>query len=256
MIIVAEDNPVWTATIAAEERRNALTRQMVAVLAETIDRFEDDNAARVLVIRGAGRVAFCAGADLKEMAAEHATQAFIPVMPRLYERILACPKPVLAMLNGDAVGGGLEMALCCDIVVASRGVRVGLPEVRLGTVPRFGAVLLARQAGAQPALALALLGELHRIEDVPCIAALIVSPDELENKTYGFARRLASFSSGALAAIKLLVRGAGESRLADLIELPAVLAEVQSDEPRRAVREFGKTTVEVGHDQRTESTRS
>jgi enoyl-CoA hydratase len=241
MITIAEDNPIWTATIAAEEHRNALTRQMVAVLDDAIGQFEHDDAARVLVIRGAGRVAFCAGADLKEMAAGELTQVFIPVMPRLYERILSCPKPVLAMVNGDAVGGGLELALCCDIVVARRGVRVGLPEVRLGTVPRFGAALLARQAGAQRALTLSLLGELYRIEDVPCIAALIVASEELEDKTSELANRLAGFGSGALAAIKLIVRGAGENRLSELIDLPAVLAGVQSDERRRAVREFGQT---------------
>src|SRR5262245_3525020 len=122
---------------------------MVTDLIDAIGRFTTDTRARVLVIRGTGDKAFCAGADLKEMAADSAEREFVPIMPRLYEWILSCPKPVIAMLNGDAVGGGFEMALCCDIVVARKGARVGLPEARLGMVPRYGAALLARQAGAQ-----------------------------------------------------------------------------------------------------------
>jgi enoyl-CoA hydratase len=238
VIIITDGEPVWTATIAAEERRNALTRQMVADLVGAISRFEASDTGRVLVIRGAGRAAFCAGGDLKEMAADDAAKPFVPVMPRLYEQLLACPKPVLAMLNGDAVGGGLEMALCCDIVVARRGVRVGLPETRLGAVPRYGAALLARQAGAHRALAMALLGDLHRIEDVRGMAALVVPDEELEQTTYGIASRLGDRSSAALAATKLIVRSAGEDRLSELVDRPAVLAVIQSDERRRAVREF------------------
>jgi enoyl-CoA hydratase/carnithine racemase len=240
MVIIADRSPVWTATIAAEEHRNALTRQMVADLIDAVSRFTTDGDARVLVICGSGRAAFCAGADLKEMAADAVTQEFVPVMPRLYEQILSCPKPVIAMLNGDAVGGGLEMALCCDIVVARIGARIGLPETRLGTVPRYGAALLARQAGAQAALAIALLGDLRRIEDTTATAALVVPSEQLEKTTYGIADQLANRSGAALAAVKLVVRSANEYNLAELAALPSVAAAIQSDDRRRGVSEFAK----------------
>jgi enoyl-CoA hydratase/carnithine racemase len=248
MVIIADGSPVWTATIAAEEHRNALTRQMVADLIDAISRFTADGNARVLVIRGAGVKAFCSGADVKEMASNAAESVFVPVMPVLYERILRCPKPVIAMLNGDAVGGGFEIALSCDIMVARKGARVGLPEARMGMVPRYGAALLARQAGAQSALMAAMLGDLCAIEDLPGTAARVVSHEELENTTYSIADQLASRSYAALAAVKLIVRGADEYRLSELAELPPVVAVIQSGERHRATSEIANENRVLPHD--------
>ena len=238
MIMVKAGGAVWTATIDAPYRRNALSRQMVADLIATIDRFENDTQARVLVLTGTGERAFCAGGDLKEMAAEDATRPFVPVMPALYSRLLRCRKVIVAVLNGDAVGGGLELALCCDIVIARRGARVGLPEVRLGTVARYGAALLARQIGPQPALALTMLAELRTVDDVPGIAAFVVDADELAETVDALAERLAALAPLAVAATKEVVRLSAETTLLALVERPIVLAAVGSADRRGAVRDF------------------
>lgn len=249
MIMVRTGGAIWTATIDAPHRRNALSRQMVADLTATIDRFENDSQARVLVLTGTGQQAFCAGGDLKEMAADEATRQFVPVMPALYSRLLRCRKVIVAVLNGDAVGGGLELALCCDIIVARRGARVGLPEVRLGTVARYGAALLARQIGPQPALALTLLAELRVVDDVPGIAALVVDAHELVATVDALAERLAGLAPLAVAATKEVVRLSAETTLPTLVERPMVLAAVGSADRRGAVRAFAGAAVPASEEQ-------
>lgn len=238
MIHVDDRPPVWTVTIAAEARRNALTRRMVADLLLAVERFEADASARVLTLTGAGSVAFSSGGDVKEMAADAGT-AFVPVLPIVYERIIGLTKPVVAVLNGDAVGGGFELALACDVIIARLGVRVGLPEVGLGTVARYGTALLARQIGPQGALQLALLGGLHTIEHVTGIAARIVEPDDLAATTDDITRRLAALSPKAVTATKVIARRSAESTIAELVESPEALAAVHSEERQRAVGAFG-----------------
>jgi enoyl-CoA hydratase/carnithine racemase len=124
VLITATQPPVWTAIFSAEDRRNALTRAMVADLGDLIRRLAADDQAGLLVLRGASDVAFCAGVDVKEMAGDLAGQPFAGhAMPVRGQP--GCPKPMVAMLNGDAVGGGLQLALSCDIIVAHTDVRAG-----------------------------------------------------------------------------------------------------------------------------------
>jgi enoyl-CoA hydratase len=234
MILVEDDGPVRTATVSSEPRRNALSRRMAADFIAAIDEFVGSDALRVLVVTGAGEVAFSSGADLYDLA--EADEDFVPVLPVLYERVLRCPKPTVAVLNGDAVGGGFELALCCDVIVSRPGVRVGLPEVRLGTVPRYGTALLTRQIGRQAALALTLTGDLTPLEKVPGLAARVVPATELSATARSLAERLSRWTPRAVAAIKLISILGEELSLSDVVSLPAVVAAVMSDERRQGMQ--------------------
>lgn len=150
---------IWT--IDGEARRNALSRAMVAELLENLARVRDDRAIRCVVLTGKGDKAFCAGADLKERAGMSAEEVhrFHQSLRDGFRGIEAAPQAFVAALNGAALGGGLEMALACDLRVAAEGVEMGLPEVGLGIIPGAGGtVRLPRAIGVARAKDLILTG--------------------------------------------------------------------------------------------------
>ncbi len=164
---------VWT--IQGEARRNSLTVALVSALGAGLARAAADRALRCIVVTGAGDKAFCAGADLKERARMSAEEvhAFHAGLRGALRAVEGAPQPVIAALNGAALGGGLELALACDLRVASDAAVVGLPEVSLGIIPGAGGtqrlarlvgvarakdlVLTARRVGAAEALAMGLV---------------------------------------------------------------------------------------------------
>jgi methylglutaconyl-CoA hydratase len=150
---------VWT--IEGEARRNALSRAMVGELIENLGRIRDDRSLRCVVITGHGAKAFCAGADLKERASMSAEDVhrFHESLRAAFRGIESAPQAFVAALNGAALGGGLEMALACDLRVAADGVEMGLPEVGLGIIPGGGGtVRLPRAIGVARAKDLILTG--------------------------------------------------------------------------------------------------
>jgi enoyl-CoA hydratase len=175
---------VWT--IDGESRRNAISRAMLGELEGLLARAASDRALRCVVLTGSGDKAFCAGADLKERAGMSAEEihGFHQGLRRALRGIEAAPQPFVAALNGAALGGGLELALACDLRVASDAAQLGLPEVSLGIIPGGGGtqrlarlvgvarakdlVLTARRVSAAEALAMGLVTRLapaHRILD-------------------------------------------------------------------------------------------
>ncbi len=150
---------LWT--IDGEARRNAFSRAMVRELHENLARVRDDRAVRSVVITGAGDKAFCAGADLKERAtmSPEEVAAFLLSLRDALRGIEKAPQAFVAALNGAALGGGLEMALACDLRVAAEGAEMGLPEVGLGIIPGAGGtVRLPRAIGVSRAKDLILTG--------------------------------------------------------------------------------------------------
>src|SRR5215208_4958023 len=148
---------VWT--IEGEARRNSLSRAMLRELNEHVARVAEVRPLRCVVLTGAGDRAFCAGADLKERRemSEGEVHAFHQSLRSALDGIEASPKVFLAALNGAALGGGLELALACDLRVAADDVELGLPEVGLGIIPGGGGtVRLPRAIGAARAKELIL----------------------------------------------------------------------------------------------------
>jgi methylglutaconyl-CoA hydratase len=164
---------VWT--ILGEARRNSLTAALVRELGERVAGAAADRTLRAVVLTGAGDRAFCAGADLKERARMSADEvhAFHAGLKGALLGIERSPQPFVAALNGVTLGGGLELALACDLRVAADGVEMGLPEVSLGIIPGAGGtarlprlvgiarakdlILTARRVGAAEALAIGLV---------------------------------------------------------------------------------------------------
>ena len=159
--IVEREDGVEVWTIDGESRRNALSRAMIRELQENLARVREDRALRCVVITGQGDKAFCAGADLKERASMSADDVhhFHDSLRASFRGIEAAPQAFVAALNGAALGGGLEMALACDLRVAAEGVEMGLPEVGLGIIPGGGGtVRLPRAIGVARAKDLILTG--------------------------------------------------------------------------------------------------
>lgn len=150
---------LWT--IDGEPRRNALSRAMVGELLENLARLRDDRTVRCVVVTGSGEKAFCAGADLKERVAMSADEVhrFLRSLRDALRAIETAPQAFVAALNGAALGGGLELALACDLRVAVEGAEMGLPEVGLGIIPGAGGtVRLPRAIGVARAKDLILTG--------------------------------------------------------------------------------------------------
>lgn len=136
-------------TIDRQERRNALSQEAMDGLVEAVDRLDRDDDVWVVMITGAGDTAFSAGRDLKQLAGRDAAGkgANIPMkglVRNAFEAVYECGKPTVAAINGWAVGGGLEVALACDLRVAAAHASVGLPEAKRGMGSNFGAAILPR----------------------------------------------------------------------------------------------------------------
>ncbi|RYE92917.1 MAG: enoyl-CoA hydratase [Myxococcales bacterium] len=160
-VIVERRGGAAVLTIDRAERRNALSRDTLAALGRLGRELGADASVRAIVITGAGDKAFCAGADLKERQgfSDDDVRAQLGLYRSELGALDRCPKPVVAALNGVALGGGLELALVCDLRVAVASVRIGLPETTLGIIPGAGGTQrLPRIVGEARAKEMILLG--------------------------------------------------------------------------------------------------
>jgi enoyl-CoA hydratase/carnithine racemase len=159
---VAQDGAVGIVTLDRPEARNALSPQLMQELAEAIDAFDADEAVNCIVLAGRDEV-FAAGADIKAMAERSFQDVLNASTMPFWQRIAACRTPIIAAVSGFALGGGCELALLCDMIVASETAEFGQPEITLGIIPGGGGTQrLARVMGKQRAMELVLTG--RRIE--------------------------------------------------------------------------------------------
>jgi enoyl-CoA hydratase/carnithine racemase len=227
------------------ERMNALGVAMCAALEQALAEAAQQRA-RVVLITANGR-AFCAGADLKErrgmdLAARLAHNAAIRAT---IESIANARCVTIAVLNGIALGGGLELALACDLRLAAEGITLGLTESRIGAIPGAGGTQrLPRLIGVSRALQMMLSGEPVTSEYAHSIGLVneVIAPEELEARAQAFAQLLASRSARGLVTIKRLVTQGMEMSLAEGLELersvlPDVLGSVDYAEGLAAFAE-------------------
>ena len=158
---ITDAGPVRTIQIHRPEKLNALDSATIDALDAAFAQAAGDPAVRALILTGSGAKAFVAGADIAEMADFTAVRArdFSLRGQRMMRRVETLPKPVIAMINGFALGGGLELAMCCHLRIAADSARMGQPEINLGLIPGFGgSQRLLRLAGRAAALELCLTG--------------------------------------------------------------------------------------------------
>jgi enoyl-CoA hydratase/carnithine racemase len=152
---------VATVTLNRPEALNAISTELATTLAEAVEPLATDPGVRAVVLTGAGERAFCVGADLKQRAGfdDHGWFVQREAFRRGFAAVRRCPLPTVAAVAGFALGGGTELALSCDLVVAATDATFGLPEVRLGLVPAGGGTqLLVRRVGRSVAKDLVLTG--------------------------------------------------------------------------------------------------
>lgn len=197
-------------TLNRPERLNAIGGSMKADLRHAfLERARAEDAVRCVVLTGAGERAFCAGADIKERADKVLPQAQYHLQQKatheLFRAIEQFEKPVIAALNGAALGGGLELALCCDVRIAVRGARLGLPEARIGALPAAGGTQrLPRLVGSGIAKELMLTGDHIDAERALAIGLVnrVVEPAELLPDALAMAARMAANAPLSLRHIK------------------------------------------------------
>jgi enoyl-CoA hydratase len=161
-------NGIARITVNRPDKLNALNAIVIAELGDAVTRIETDAAVRGVLVTGTGTKAFVAGADIGELAEQGVTggRARALAGQQVFRRLERCGKPVIAAVNGFALGGGCELAMACHLRIASETAKFGQPEVKLGIAPGYGGtVRLARLVGRARALELLLTGEMIDAEE-------------------------------------------------------------------------------------------
>lgn len=215
LVLVADADGVRRLTVNRPDKLNALDAATLAALQAAFEAAATDPAVRVVVLTGAGPKAFVAGADIAEMADLRATEGrdFSLRGQKLMRTIETLPKPVVAMVNGFALGGGLELAMACHLRIAADTAKMGQPEINLGLIPGFGgSQRLLRLAGRSATLELCLLGAPVTAERALQLGIVtrVVPAAELEAETGRLAAQLAASAPLALRATLDVVNVGGE----------------------------------------------
>jgi 3-hydroxypropionyl-coenzyme A dehydratase len=191
------------------DKLNAINEQLMKDLRQAVDELVADDQIRVIIITGLGK-AFCAGADISQFKTLNGLTAweFAKKGRELMDYIENLPKPTIAMINGYALGGGLELAMACDIRIAAEEAQVGLPEITLGIYPGFGGTQrLIRLIGKGKAMEMMMTGDRIPAREAERLGLVnkVVPLTELEKETRNFAIKLAEKPPVALKLVKLLV---------------------------------------------------
>lgn len=217
-LLSTDQGAVRLITLNRPDKLNALNHATLSDLHHAFDAAANDPAVRVVVLRGAGEKAFVAGADISEFSQLSPVEAlaFSRLGQQLMLKIEHLGKPVIAQLQGFALGGGMELAMACHLRIAGEKARFGQPEIKLGLVPGFGgSQRLLRLAGRSAALELCLLGEPIDAQRALALGlvARVVAQDQLEAETMALATRLADCAPHALRGILDAVIVGGECSL-------------------------------------------
>jgi enoyl-CoA hydratase len=217
-ILVERRGAVGIVTLNRPQALNALNAALIAELGAALDDFEADPAIGAIVLTG-GEKAFAAGADVKEMAAKTYPEIYLDdFITRGWERVGQCRKPVVAAVAGFALGGGCEIAMMCDIVIAAEGARFGQPEITLGTMPGAGGTQrLARFVGKAKAMDLCLTGRMMDAAEAERsgLVSRVVPAANLLGEAVTIAQRIADMPQPIAMMVKEAVNRAYETGLAE-----------------------------------------
>ena len=216
-IIVETRGDVGLITLNRPKALNALNAELIGELNQALDAYETDGDVRAIVITGSER-AFAAGADVKEMS----EKSFIDVVRddfiAPWERVTRCRKPVIAAVAGYALGGGCELAMMCDTIIAADSAKFGQPEITLGTIPGSGGTQrLTRAVGKAKAMEMILTGRMMDAEEAERagLVSRVVAAEDVVDEAVKVAERIADMSMPAVAMAKEAVNRAFELSLAE-----------------------------------------
>jgi enoyl-CoA hydratase len=231
-------------TINRPEKRNALDSQVRSAFVSAMETADGDADVRALIVTGAGEKAFIAGADIGEFEGRSAVDQWrVMHGPTIFDAIERSPKPVIAAVNGFCLGGGMELALACDIRIASSVARFGQPEVNLGIIPGGGGTQrLPRVIGLGGALRLILTGEMIDAAEALRLRLVeeVTEPAALMERALAVGEMIASKSPVAITAAKEATRAALSLPLTDGLKLETTLFGLcfSSEDKSEGVRAF------------------
>lgn len=214
-VLTAQAGRVRWITINRPDKHNAFAPGLLAELDAALDAAADDDATAAVVVTGAGCKAFVAGNDVAALAALGPGEAYRDMLAgqKLMRRIHEFAKPVIAMVNGYALGGGFELALACDFIVASTTAKFGFPEISMDTMPGWGGTQLAvRKMGLAHAKEMVLTGRHYGVEECRRFGfiAHVAQPERLRAETLEFAESVARHHPFAVEMAKRALNRAAE----------------------------------------------
>jgi enoyl-CoA hydratase len=217
-ILVETRGRVGLVTLNRPKALNALNAALIADLGHALDAFEADDDIGAIVLTGSER-AFAAGADIKEMASKSYMDVYLQdFITKGWERITTCRKPIIAAVAGHALGGGCEIAMMCDFILAADNAKFGQPEINLGTMPGAGGTQrLARYVGKSKAMEMCLTGRTMDAAEAERsgLVSRIVPVGELVAEAVKTADKIANMSRPVTMMVKESVNRAFETTLAE-----------------------------------------
>jgi len=242
-ILYEIQGPMALITINRPDRYNAISLATLAELREAAEHAAEDDAVRVITITGAGDRAFASGSDLSEVLYRDFRKALEPIVQGLADQLERTPKPTIAAINGVCMGGGLEVALGCDLRIATPNARFATPEGKLGIIPGGGATArLPRIVGRGWGMHMLLMGEPIDAEQALQIGLVtrLVPQDGLLDEARRMAEHLASFAPFVPRTMKAMVHFGMEASLAGalMFEKYAQGALVQTEDKTEGITAF------------------
>ncbi len=245
-LVVTGRGAVATLVFNRPEKRNAISLDMWTALPGVLQELASDSETRVLVIRGAGEEAFASGADISEFervrSGVSAARNYSRVAEAADRALAAFPRPTIAMIHGVCVGGGLELALACDLRFASRTARFGITAARLGIIYGFSSTRrLASIVGPSHARDILFSGRLVGIDEARAMGLVngVCEPETLEGQTYEYADRLAQQAPLSQRGAKLMLQHLlGEGEMTDTDLAAFVEQAYESEDYHEGVRAF------------------
>lgn len=243
-ILLERRGRVALITINRPDKLNALNIKTRQETAEALDELRADDSVRVVVITGAGGKAFVAGADINEFAGRTAVQQRSVMKAKsIFTATEDFPRPIIAMIDGFCLGGGCELALSCDLRIASDKSRFGQPEINLGIIPGGGGTQrLTRLVGEGKAMQMILTGEMIDAQEALRIGLVneVLPAEQLEARTFEIAEKIAEKSPVALAMAKAAVKNAARMNLREGLDAEIDLFALcfSSEDKEEGVRAF------------------
>jgi len=217
-IIVDSRDGVGIITLNRPKALNALSTPLTVEMGKALDNFESDDAIGAILITGSDK-AFAAGADIKEMKSKTFMDAYMEdFVTATWERVADCRKPVVAAVAGYALGGGCELSMMCDIIIAADNAKFGQPEINLGIIPGAGGTQrLTRAIGKAKAMDLCLTGRMMDAEEAERagLVSRIVPADKLQEEAMSVATTIAGMSRPSTLICKEAVDRAFETTLSE-----------------------------------------